>query len=168
MTSTLAKSELQLLSPLSLPSHLLSRPLAARDRRTKAAKQAAVFIPKSNVLFCMCLKCGTTSLYRYMFGAFHSQTWCEYETAHPDKHAHLDKDTGLPSGACGLDGMEATAAAEMLELSAPELGQQEQAVDSGRRPRDPSVSLMNISVDLPRAETRLDHSLSLGTAPAIP
>jgi hypothetical protein len=57
--------------------------------------------------------------------------------------------------------MEATATAEMLELSAPELEQQQQAVDGGRRPRDPSVSLMNISVDLPRAQTRLDHSLSL-------
>jgi hypothetical protein len=39
-----------------------------------------MFMPASNTLFCICLKCGTTSLYQYLFGAVHHQEWCDYLT----------------------------------------------------------------------------------------
>jgi hypothetical protein len=41
-------------------------------------KYHGVYIPSSQCFFCICLKCGTTSLYQYIFGATHGQSWCDF------------------------------------------------------------------------------------------
>jgi hypothetical protein len=41
-------------------------------------KNDGMYMPASNTLFCICYKCGTTSLYQYLFGAFHQEAWCDY------------------------------------------------------------------------------------------
>ena len=44
----------------------------------KETWQHATYIPKSKMLFCICFKCGTTSLYQYIFGAVRGQSWCDF------------------------------------------------------------------------------------------
>jgi hypothetical protein len=41
------------------------------------------FIPQSNMLFCICPKCGSTSLYQYMFGAIMGTPWAEFKAQQP-------------------------------------------------------------------------------------
>jgi len=85
------------------------------DTRNLNLKQGAVYIPESKLLLCMCLKCGTTSLYQYMFGALHSQTWCEYKQTSTKLSPHRDAN-GDPMGGCDGAGVSTAAAVEMLSL----------------------------------------------------
>ena len=39
--------------------------------------QKAVYIPSSRMAFCACLKCGTTSLFHYVYGAVKGRSFCE-------------------------------------------------------------------------------------------
>jgi hypothetical protein len=41
-----------------------------------------IYIPSSQCFFCICLKCGTTSLFQYIFGATHGTSWCDFANKH--------------------------------------------------------------------------------------
>jgi hypothetical protein len=51
-----------------------------QGQRSKAnlTHHSGVYIPSSQCFFCICLKCGTTSLYQYIYGATHGKSWCEF------------------------------------------------------------------------------------------
>ena len=52
------------------------RDAAKAKMPAKESMQSAVYIPESKTAFCICLKCGTTSLYQYIFGAVMGEDWC--------------------------------------------------------------------------------------------
>ena len=58
--------------------HAKEHALVRREQNVTA--RSGTYIQSSHMFFCICRKCGTTSLFRYMFGATHHETWCEYAT----------------------------------------------------------------------------------------
>jgi hypothetical protein len=107
-----------------------------------------MFMPASNTLFCICYKCGTTSLYHYLFAATHQQTWCEFY------HQHLDPSHGHGGGLGCAEGATTTALLAASSREGIPLRQQKVDEEAGLLPR-------TFSADLPGGEAERELLRSL-------
>jgi hypothetical protein len=86
---------------------LLPKDAVLVQRGANMTKYHGVYIPSSQCFFCICLKCGTTSLFQYIYGATHGESWCSF--------AHREFGESV-------EGCEGTMMSSSLQASLREIG----------------------------------------------